>query len=206
MKEISKITVWENARRVEKLIKFRALLEKYFTNCTTGYLPTDICENTEAKEARVDINLCLDECNEIIMKTGILPIIIWTPPPSISRGKIEVNTILSLFMISEYQIQPRTVLDFCERAIGIYRSNHRPSRRRTFNPFFWIGTFATGLVELPFKFLGELGFSQSRIESSLIGRVTKGTLYLITVLAAMLTILHFLDLLEPVMQIVRGIK
>lgn len=54
------------------------------------------------------------------------------------------------------------------------------------------------LVETPFIFIGKLGLNREKAEGSLIGRLIKGVLYLITVVAAFLTILHLLDLLDPV--------
>ena len=56
------------------------------------------------------------------------------------------------------------------------------------------------ISELPFIAIGKLGFNKQKAESSVIGRLVKGILYLIIVIAALLTILQLLELLEPVKQ------
>lgn len=52
------------------------------------------------------------------------------------------------------------------------------------------------IVEIPFKFIGKIGFNQEKIEFSTVGRVVKGILYLITVGEAFLTILEKLGYLN----------
>lgn len=73
-----------------------------------------------------------------------------------------------------------------------------PSIFRALNPLFYIALIFDALVEVPFIFIGKLGLNREKAESSLIGKLVKGLLYLITVVAAFLTILQQLDLLDPV--------
>ena len=93
-------------------------------------------------------------------------------------------------------------MDFLDRSIGIYESNRIPSIFRTLNPLFYIGIIFDALVEIPFIFIGKLGLNREKAESSLVGKLVKGALYLITVVAAFLTILQLLDLLDPVKQFI----
>ncbi len=90
------------------------------------------------------------------------------------------------------------VLDYIDRSIGIYERNHSAAVIRTINPFFYIGWLVEFIVELPFLAIAKLGLDRKKAESSMLGRIIKGILYLITVIAALLTILQLLDILEPV--------
>jgi len=67
---------------------------------------------------------------------------------------------------------------------------------RTINPLYWILSIIDFIVNIPFKILGKVGFNQEKLEGSFFGKLTKGTLYLMTVFAAFLTILEKLGYLE----------
>jgi len=95
-------------------------------------------------------------------------------------------------------------LDVIERAIGIYENDRLNALFRTVNPLFWIGLILDYIVSLPFKVIGKVGFNQKKIESLITGRVIKGTLYLIMVLAAFLTVLEKIDYLEKFISLIQG--
>lgn len=158
-------------------------------------------EEKTAREARVKINRVMDETHDIILHSGINPTLTWTPPPAVGGYVRNVDLIQNIFNLHGFQIGADEVLDFIDRAIGIYESNHKSSLIRTFNPFFYIGLVFDAISELPFIAIGKLGFNRQRAESSVIGRLVKGVLYLITVMAALLTILQLLDFLEPIKQL-----
>ena len=155
-------------------------------------------EEDDAKIARVAINRSIDEVHEIVFYSGINPSITWTPPPAVGGYRQNIDLIQNIFYLDSFRIDPNNVLDFLDRAIGIYESNKTSSIFRTLNPLFYIGLIFDALVEIPFIFLGKLGLNREKAESSLIGKLIKGLLYLITVAAAFLTILQLLDLLDPV--------
>ena len=157
-------------------------------------------EEDAAKEARVKINRIMDETHEIILCSGINPLLTWTPPALVGGYAQKVDLIQNIFNIHRFQISHDYILDFIDRAIGIYQSNHKSSLIRICNPFFYIGLVFEAISELPFIAIGKLGFDRQKAESSVIGRLVKGILYLITVIAALLTILHLLELIEPVKQ------
>ena len=100
------------------------------------------------------------------------------------------------------RIDANYVLDLIERAIGIYESNHKSAFFRMFNPFFYLGLVFYIISVLPFIAIGKLGFNQYKAERSAIGKLVKGVLYLIPVVAACLAILQHFDFLEPVKQFV----
>ena len=107
-----------------------------------------------------------------------------------------------ILLIDRFRIEANDVLNFIDRSIEIYESNHKSAIARTFNPFFYLGLLFDTILELPFIAIGKLGFNRQKMEESAIGRLFKGVLYLITVVAAFLTILQLLDLLGPVKQFV----
>ena len=200
MKYYKKILVWENYRRIEKLVEFRNLVIEYFNNSRAEWMADGRIEEEAAQVARVKINRIMDETHNIILHSGINPTIIWTPPPAVGGYVKNVDLIQNIFNLYGFQIGSDTVLDYIDRAIGIYESNHKPSLIRTFNPLFYIGLVFDAISELPFIAIGKLGFNRQKAESSVTGRLVKGVLYLITVVAAFLTILQLLELLEPVKQ------
>jgi len=196
----TKILVWENNRRLSKLLEFRNLVVDYFHNSHPEWMADSRIEERAARVARVKINRVMGETHDIILHSGIDPTLVWTPPPARGGYVMNVDLIQNIFNLCQFRIGPEGALDFVDRAIGVYESNHRSSLIRTFNPLFYVGLVFDAISELPFIAIGRLGFDRQKVESSAIGRLIKGALYLITVIAALLTILQLLDFLEPVRQ------
>ncbi len=168
-----KIPIWENRRRVELLTKFRSLIVEYFNNVSFEYsIPI---ENRVAKDARRNINLILNEVNSVIISAGIKTVAYYSGGGS--GGSIDL--IQNVFNLHYYLIGYEQVLDMVDRAIGVYESDKSNALLRTLNPLFWISLILDYIVSLPFKFVGKMGFNQSRIESSIVGRIVKGIFYLI---------------------------
>lgn len=203
MKFYTKITVWENKRRLKKLSEFRDLVLRYFNNSRVEWMVDERIEEEEAQRARVEINRVMDEIHHIILYSGINPSLRYTPPPALGGYIQNVDLIQNVFHIHRFEILPNNVLDFIDRAIGIYESNHGRALARTFNPLFYLGIVFDWVAELPFVFIGRLGFNREKAESSIVGRLTKGILYLFIVTASFLTILQLLGYLEPFKHFVR---
>lgn len=200
MRQYTKILIWENKRRLNKLIEFRDYILTYFNNSRVEWIMDPRIEEVAAQEARFNINLSMKEAHSIILKSGITPTLSWTLPSAGGRYSTNVDLIGNIFNLHEFQIDPRLVLDNIDRAIGIYASNTRWALIRIFNPFFYIGLAFDFISDLPFVALGKLGFNRQKARTSATGRLVKGVFYLITVLAAFLTTLHLLGFLEPVKQ------
>ena len=201
MRHYTKILVWENKRRHNKLIEFRELAVEYFNNSRpTGWGNSSRIQDDAAIEARFKINLVIDEVHSIILTSGIIPIFSWTAPAAIGSYEREIDLITNIFNLNGLQIDPNCVLDVINRAIGKYESNHKSACWRIVNPFFYLGLVFDAISALPFIAIGKLGFNQKKAETSAIGKLVKGGLYLITVLAAFLTILYLLDFLGPFKQ------
>lgn len=202
MRYYTKITVWENSRRLNRLVEFHNLIIEYFNNSHWEWTADGRIEEEPARLARVKINRAMDEAHCIILHSGINPSVIYTPPPAVGGYVKNVDVIQNIFNLDSHQMGIKPVLDFIERAIGIYESNHKSAIIRTLNPFFYLGLVFDAISDLPFIAIGKLGFNREKAKSSAIGRLVKGFLYLIMVAAAFLTILQLLDFLNPIKQFV----
>ena len=201
MRSYTKILMWENKRRLNKLREFRPLMIRYFNNSRVG-LGGGRVEEDAAREARSKINLLREEICSIILNSGIDPTFSWTPPAAVGDHAIEVDLIENIFNLDQFDIGPSNLLAVIDRAIGKYDSNRKAALVRTFNPFFYLGWILDTISDLPFIVIGILGFNRQKMKMSAIGRLVKGVLYLILVVAACLAILHLLDFLGPIKQFV----
>ena len=174
---------------------------RYFNNSRVG-LGGGRVEESGAKEARREINRLKDEIHSLILNSGIDPVFSWTPPSAVGGDETEIDLIEEIFDLDQFDIGPNNVLGIIDRAIGEYDSNRRSAFVRTLNPFFYLGRMLDTISDLPFIIIGIFGFSRQKMKASVVGRLVKGLLYLIIIVAAVLTILHLLDFIEPIKQFV----
>lgn len=196
MRYYKKITIWGNIDRTIKLVNFRNLVVEYFNNIEYEYMGFEITENDKAREIRPKINIIIEEIHSIILASGLSTILIYTPPPAIGGYIRNIDLIQNIFMLHHWQIKPNELTDKIERSIGIYENDKKHALLRMFNPFYWIGQIIDLIVDIPFSIIGKLGFNQYKIENSPIGKLVRGILYLITVFAALLTVIDKLGYLE----------
>ena len=201
MRYYTKILIWENKRRLNKLREFRPLMIRYFNNSRVGFGGGRV-EDSAAKEARREINLLRDEIHSIILNSGIDPSFSWTPPAAVGDDETEIDLIEDVFNLDQFDIGPNNLLDLIDRAIGKYDANRKSAFVRTFNPFFYLGLVLDTISDLPFIAIGILGFNRQKMKASVVGRLVKGILYLTIIVAAVFTILHLLDFVEPIKQFV----
>ena len=201
MRHYTRILIWENKRRSNKLREFRSLMIRYFNNSRVGFGGGRV-EEGAAKEARREINRLRDEIHSIILNSGIDPIFSWTPPSAVGGDETEIDLIEDIFDLDQFDIGPNNVLGIIDRAISEYDSNRKSAFVRTFNPFFYLGRALDVITDLPFIITGILGFNREKTKASGVGRLVKGILYLIIIVAALLTILALLDFVEPIKQFV----
>jgi len=209
MNYYKKITIWENNKRVRLLSEFRELVVTYFNNIKyLGFGSSGVSENEKAREARIKINMILDKMYFIIISAGVNPIMYYTPPPAIGGLTRDIDLVINIFNLYRFRINPQLLLDFIERAIGVYENDGLKALLRTVNPFFWLGLISDYIVSLPFKVFGEIGFNQEKIESSITGKIIKGiikgTFYLITFLASFLAVLKYIGYLEKFILLIQG--
>ena len=175
---------------------------RYFNNSRIGLGGVRV-EESVAKEARHELNRLRDEIHSIILNSEMDPSFSWTRPAAAGGDDTDIDLIDDLFNLDQFDIGPNNVLGIIDKAIERYDSNRKSALIRTLNPFFYIGVALNTISDLPFIVIGLFGFNRRKIQTSAIGRLIKGVLYLITVIAALLVILHLLDFLEPVIQYLR---
>lgn len=176
-----KIPIWINASRLKKLKVFRNEVVHYFNNSRLDMIGEERIEQERAKQSRITLNKMMREIFEIIAAAEVIPVLRWTPPAMIGGYVQNIDVIGNLFNLDRYEISPNVVIDYLDRTIGIYESNTTGSVLRTFNPFYYVGLIFDYLVELPFIFIGKIGLNREKAESSLIGKLVKASLYLVTV-------------------------
>ena len=199
MRYYTKILVWENEKRLKKLIEFRKLVIKYFNNSPPGLMGQRI-EKKDAQEARTEINMDKTEVHSIILNSGTNLTYTYHPPPAVGGRVMDIDLIFNIFDLDQLHVDSKMVLDYIEIAIGKYQSNHKPALVRIFNPFFYIGLGIDATISnLLFIVIGTLGFNRQKAETSTIGRLFKG---FIQIVVWAIFILQAFERFEPVKQFV----
>lgn len=191
-----KRTILGNRYCCNKLCDFRSDVIEYFNNVTYDRFNRYLAENEAASRMRPRINESLHEAHEIVVSTGVNPVLTYSPPPAIGGYRQNIDIFHNIFNMYRYEIEPNDLLDFIDRAIGRYESDRLNSIARTFNPFFWFGRFLDLIVSIPFRFLKKAGVSTKLIEDSVVGKLAKFILYIVTLVASILTILQLLGYLD----------
>lgn len=201
MNSYKHIPIWENSQRTKDLCKFRDDVVLFFRN--SEYLGVGIgrVENDQAREVRQRLNLTRVEVHRFIEAAGIAPIVTWTPPPNIGGYVKEIDVVLNLFELRQFQIPTTGLIDFIEMAIGVYLSDRKAAWRRTVNPLWWLWRGFLWSFQIPFFFLGSVGFNVTRAEERGWGKWVR----LLTVVAEVLTILYLMGWL-PAAKTLLGIK
>ena len=199
MRYYTKILIWENKRRLNKLKTFRSLMIRYFNNSRIGFGGGRV-EESAAKEARREINRFRDEIHSIILNSGIDPSFSWAAPGAVGGDETKIDLIEDIFKLDQFDIGPNNVLACIDRTIEKYDSSRKSTFVRMLNPFFYLGRVLNTITDLPFIVIGILGFNRQKIKASAVGRLVKGILSLSIIVAAVFTILHLLGFVEPIKQ------
>jgi hypothetical protein len=198
MRYYTKILLPESKRRCKELHEFRGLLQRYFSNTRYEFMVDSPIENEASTSTRAELNRRLHRIRKVFHAAGIRPVLTWTPPPAIGGYAQEIDLILNLFGLFRFQIPPAQVFDVVEQVIGIYESDRRAALWRTLNPLTYIWRLFELVGGIPAAILGLLGFDKSRIEDSRLGRVIRGVIELVTLIATVLTILSYMGWLDVV--------
>ena len=196
MEVFNQIPIWENKRRLKLLKEFRELIVTYFKNSEYSWMAEGFIEQPLAKETREQINRKINPVYPVVTLADVSPVMQWTPPPAIGGYIQNIDTLINIFNLHNYQISHEEVLGYLDRAIGTYEADQTSSWVRTFNPFWWANYFLMWISALPFKFLGQMGFNEKKAEETQTGKFMRGIFYLIPLAAAFLTILDRMDWLE----------
>lgn len=188
MRRYNKITIWENARRLAMLYKFRDLVNSYFENIEYSYYSPS--ENQEAKKARLQINRLIKRVAHYVLLSGIDPSLTVTPPPAVGGYVRNIDCIYNVFHLHQYQIGSDVPIDFIDRAIGVYEGDRTAALIRTFNPFFWLGILFDFILSIPYRILDKLGFNSAEVEKSFIGKIINAVMFLVTLISGLVTIMQ----------------
>lgn len=196
MKPYFKIPVWEAKSRLTFLQTFYVDVVAYFNNSKAEWMVSGRIEQDEAVDARRRINLTLQKARRVISSSGVSSTINYQPPPAVGGYVQNVDVILNIFNIGQFQIPPETVTGILEQSIGVYTDEVAAAWKRTLNPFWWIGRFLAWFARIPFAVLRSAGFDADRAENSIGGKLVTLITGAIPLVAALLTIVHRLGYLE----------
>ena len=189
--------------RTQKLKAFRYQAVVYFNFTRVDSLLDGPIEKQEAKEARQNINLVLDEIYKIVLAAGIDSRVDWIPPPKIGGLTQNVAVLMNLFQLYRFGIRPGDAIGYVERAIGVYQADYWNSVVRTINPFWWIGNALTWFAQVPFNVLDAAGFDATKAQGTFLGRFLKVLFQVAPVVASILTILNYMGWLKTVKEALR---
>ena len=196
MNSYKHIHLWENRRRIRFLEEFRSDVISYFENSRPtqdlgGPSGRTAREGDGAAQTREQLTLKVPQAHWIIKAANIDPAITEVPAPAIGGPVLKINTILNLFDLDSDTRQ--RAVDFIDMTLGVYQNDRRAAKIRTFNPFWWLWRALLWFARLPFVLMSDVGFDGARAEASVVGKLSK----VILLLSAVLTILNYLDLLDP---------
>ncbi len=141
--------------------------------------------DSERQAVRSVLNKALRDIEDIVVAAGVSPIETTRPSPTVH---FDVNLFVEMFSLTRIEISQRHVIDRVERAIGVYEREHRASKRRTWNPLWW-------LSRAPFYVLRAAGFDTAPIEFTLLGRALRTLPTAVVVVASTLAIISQLGVL-----------
>jgi hypothetical protein len=144
--------------------------------------------NDKSQKARHAMNQMMEDVVLSFDLLGIVHYVRYTPPPMIGGYIQNVDVLANVFDLSGFEIPAQTVFDCTDRAIGAYEANCQKLRRQSFNPLYWLGLLIVWVLHLPFKLLGAAGFDAHKAENSLLGKLSKLALGIVTFAAAVIEV------------------
>lgn len=201
MKYYRALPIWTTKKRLEVLETFYSDVQDYYENSRAVWRVNGRIEEAAAKSARQRINFSLHKAHDAIKASGVSTIITYTPAPIVGGPIQNLDLVLNLFNIGDYQIAPDSVIGVIEQSLGVYRDDISAARRRTLNPFWWFGKFLSWFAAIPFTVIRKAGFDANRAEQSIIGKLLFLVFYMIPIIASLLTIFDLLDLLEKIKEL-----
>jgi hypothetical protein len=198
------MTILQNLESIRTLKKFKKSAERYFENIDYGSYGLTAVEKPKAKTLRSQLNLMLERAKRALSSVEISPDIYDASRPTAAGYEEGVYLVDNIFNLHQLKISPQTLLDYVERAIGVYRDDKFKSLIRTLNPLFWLSIVLDYISSLPFAVLGALGLNRSKIEDGLVGRFLKGCFRVAVIFTVLAVILHHQGYLDPLEQKVDG--
>jgi hypothetical protein len=194
---------WECKRRLVLLSDFKRLGANYFGSLSPpGLGSLRPVENDTAQRARHQINLILPEVIRSFDLIGAVRTAYYSPPPAFGGYAGPLDFLANFFDLWRFQIDPQTVADLTDRAIGDYQRMMRKAYRKLFNPLFWVSLALIWLLS-SFLQLFSRNWDVARVARSFVGRLIKFIVNLATFLVAVLGILDYMGWLNRLKDLLR---
>jgi hypothetical protein len=199
------MTIFQNLERTRTLVKFKKLIETYFANLDQGAFGLETTENPIAKRTRSQLNLRLEKVKRALDSVETYP----AAPNERRRAAYEpsgeLDLLENIFSLQQHKVDPQTLVDHIERAIGMYSADKFRASVRTLNPLYWLSILINYTARLPFFLLGGLGLDQDRLEGAALGKFLKGFFRAAVFLALLAGLMHYLGFLEPLKSRAKGL-
>ena len=198
MPHYKKMSVIQNLDRTRTLVKFKKLLETYFANIDQGAFGLDAKENLIAKRTRSQLNLRLETAREALQSVEVHPTAFsGRRAAAYDASTGEIDLLENMFSLHQHKVDPQTLVDHLERAVGTYTADRFKSWMRTLNPLYWLNVLLDYAARLPFLILGVLGLNQEKLEGHPLGKLFKGTVRVALFLGLLAGLTHYFGFLDP---------
>ncbi len=168
---------WECKSRLAVLREFRVRAVDYFENIEpsgwmAGGAPRPM--NATAQKARHDMNRMLGDVLVSLSRFSIPHVVYYQPPPRLGGYPQNVDIILNVFSLWEFQVGSERVFDTIDRAIGTYERECKKLFRKLFNPLYWLGMLLVQFLRIPSKLRGAGAADVPGTDPSLFGSMRQG--------------------------------
>ncbi len=130
--------------------------------------------NEPAQKARHNMNRMLGDVLVSLNRMNVPHVVNYQPPPTRGGYSQNVDIILNIFSLWEFQIGPDRVFDTVDRAIGSYERECKKLFRKLFNPLYWLGMLVLQFLRIPSKLRGTTGNDVPNTDPSLFGSMRQG--------------------------------
>lgn len=191
--------IWANRNAQRDISEFRNLVVEYYSNVTAPHALAlrEAQENERAARIRPQINMMRTRVAYWVDAVGG-SVVGYSEPAMVGGRRYNVDLVANVFNLQRLMLEPSILTDELEKAYGAYQDDAAWSLLRTVNPLYWLGRLLDSIASLPFTLLGRLGFNKEKVEDSIWGRIVKGALYLVQVIAALVAALDKLGWLDRV--------
>lgn len=159
-------------------------------------------ENDTARQSRQRMNLILHEVVRSFDMIGAARTVYYSPPPAFGGYAGPLDLLANLFDLWRYRINPQTLADLIDRAIGDYQRMMRKAFWQLFNPLFWISLALTWILS-SFLRLFSRNWDVARVARSFAGRLINFIVVLATFVASVLAILDYMGWLNRLKDLLR---
>ena len=196
MTHYKKKTIVGNRYSLNKLTEFRNLVDQYFKLAGPVFIHPSIIDHKGIASLRAKINKSIHSLCQIMIEADVIPEVMYTSSPIRDNVSEDIDLLNNIFTLHQYRIPPQQILDFIDRAIGVYSHDKISSIIRTLNPLFWFIRFLDFIFNIPFRLLKNSGFNIEKAENNFFVKLIKFIFYCVGFLASILTVLNLLGYLE----------